>query len=194
MEVPIALSGSAGRWTGLRRLMFGKGDGDDSVRSRVATAAAPHRIGAICAAAGSAVRDSAPPPPRWRNWLLIVGLILSLALFFLPIPITVSVEQLSYSQPSRTSAPARWRRSRSGPMATSRARSPTERTTTFRRRPGPDLAPDRDGAACPAGGDVRFMIGRLTPRYSSTIAVVSHWVIAANADRQHQLAGTPNWR
>jgi cell division protease FtsH len=39
-----------------------------------------------------------PPPPRWRNWLLIVGLILSLALFFVPIPITGSVEQLSYSR------------------------------------------------------------------------------------------------
>lgn len=39
-----------------------------------------------------------PPPPRWRNWLLIAGLILSLALFFLPIPTTVGVEQLSYSQ------------------------------------------------------------------------------------------------
>lgn len=39
-----------------------------------------------------------PPPPRWRKWLLIVGMVLSLALFFLPIPITGSVEQLSYSQ------------------------------------------------------------------------------------------------
>jgi cell division protease FtsH len=39
-----------------------------------------------------------PPPPRWRNWLLIAGLVLSLALFFLPIPTTGSVEQLSYSQ------------------------------------------------------------------------------------------------
>jgi cell division protease FtsH len=39
-----------------------------------------------------------PPPPRWRNWLLIAGVILSVALFFLPIPTTGSVEQLSYSQ------------------------------------------------------------------------------------------------
>ena len=39
-----------------------------------------------------------PPPPRWRNWLLLVGVIVSLALFFLPISTTGNVEQLSYSQ------------------------------------------------------------------------------------------------
>jgi cell division protease FtsH len=39
-----------------------------------------------------------PPPPRWRNWLLIVGLILTVALFLLPIPTTGKVQQLSYSQ------------------------------------------------------------------------------------------------
>src|SRR5688500_14602649 len=39
-----------------------------------------------------------PPPPRWRKWLLIVGMVLSLALFFLPISTAGNVEQLSYSQ------------------------------------------------------------------------------------------------
>jgi cell division protease FtsH len=39
-----------------------------------------------------------PAPPRWRNWLLLVGVILTLVLLFLPIPITANVEQLSYSQ------------------------------------------------------------------------------------------------
>jgi len=39
-----------------------------------------------------------PPPPKWRNWLLVVGLILTLMQLFLPISITGNVEQLSYSQ------------------------------------------------------------------------------------------------
>jgi cell division protease FtsH len=39
-----------------------------------------------------------PPPPRWRNWLLIAGLILTVALFLIPIPSGGKVEQLSYSQ------------------------------------------------------------------------------------------------
>jgi cell division protease FtsH len=43
-------------------------------------------------------RPSAPVPPRWRNWLLLVGAVLTLALFFLPIPTKGNVEQLSYSQ------------------------------------------------------------------------------------------------
>ncbi len=51
---------------------------------------------------------SGPPPdqpaasaplaaPRWRNWLLVAGLLLTAALFLLPIP-TSNIEQLSYSQ------------------------------------------------------------------------------------------------
>jgi len=39
-----------------------------------------------------------PPPPRWRSWLLIVGLLVTVALFLLPVPTADKVEQLSYSQ------------------------------------------------------------------------------------------------
>jgi cell division protease FtsH len=39
-----------------------------------------------------------PPPPRWRNWLLILGLLVTVALFLLPVPTTGKVTQLSYSQ------------------------------------------------------------------------------------------------
>jgi cell division protease FtsH len=39
-----------------------------------------------------------PPPPRWRNWLLVAGLLLTGALFLLPIPTSSNVEQLGYSQ------------------------------------------------------------------------------------------------
>jgi cell division protease FtsH len=39
-----------------------------------------------------------PPPPAWRNWLLIVGLIVTVALFLVPLPTAGKVEQLSYSQ------------------------------------------------------------------------------------------------
>jgi cell division protease FtsH len=42
-----------------------------------------------------------PPPPRWRNWLLIVGLLVTVALFLLPVPSARKVEQLSYSQLKR---------------------------------------------------------------------------------------------
>jgi cell division protease FtsH len=46
-------------------------------------------------------RPSAPAPPaapRWRNWLLVVGLLLTLALWFLRIPTGSSPQQLSYTQ------------------------------------------------------------------------------------------------
>jgi cell division protease FtsH len=39
-----------------------------------------------------------PPPPRWRNWLLVVGLLVTVVLFLLPVPTSGKVEQLSYSQ------------------------------------------------------------------------------------------------
>jgi cell division protease FtsH len=39
-----------------------------------------------------------PPPPRWRNWLLVVGVLLTVALFLLPVPRASNVEQLSYTQ------------------------------------------------------------------------------------------------
>jgi cell division protease FtsH len=39
-----------------------------------------------------------PPPPAWRNWLLILGLLLTVALFLLPVPTGGKVEQLDYSQ------------------------------------------------------------------------------------------------
>jgi cell division protease FtsH len=39
-----------------------------------------------------------PPPPRWRSWLLPIGLLLTAALFLLPVPTAGKVEQLSYSQ------------------------------------------------------------------------------------------------
>jgi cell division protease FtsH len=32
-----------------------------------------------------------PPPPRWRSWLLIAGLLVTVALFLLPIPTTGKV-------------------------------------------------------------------------------------------------------
>jgi cell division protease FtsH len=39
-----------------------------------------------------------PPPPRWRNWLLPIGLLLTVALFLLPVPTAGKVEQLDYTQ------------------------------------------------------------------------------------------------
>jgi cell division protease FtsH len=39
-----------------------------------------------------------PPPPRWRTWLLVAGVVLTVALFLLPSPTSGKVEQLSYSQ------------------------------------------------------------------------------------------------
>jgi cell division protease FtsH len=36
-----------------------------------------------------------PPPPTWRNWLLVAGLLVTLALFFLP---SHGVQQIGYSQ------------------------------------------------------------------------------------------------
>jgi cell division protease FtsH len=39
-----------------------------------------------------------PPPPAWRSWLLIVGLLLTVALFLLPVPTAGKAEQLGYSQ------------------------------------------------------------------------------------------------
>jgi cell division protease FtsH len=42
-----------------------------------------------------------PPPPAWRNWLLIAGLVLTVALFLLPLPTAGKVQQLSYTQLKR---------------------------------------------------------------------------------------------
>jgi cell division protease FtsH len=42
-----------------------------------------------------------PAPPAWRNWLLILGLLVTVALFLVPVPTTGKVEQLSYSQLKR---------------------------------------------------------------------------------------------
>jgi cell division protease FtsH len=39
-----------------------------------------------------------PAPPRWRNWLLVAGLLLTVALFLLPVPSSSNVQQLSYTQ------------------------------------------------------------------------------------------------
>jgi cell division protease FtsH len=39
-----------------------------------------------------------PPPPRWRSWLLIAGLVLTVALFLLPVLTAGKVQQLGYSQ------------------------------------------------------------------------------------------------
>src|ERR1700716_495282 len=39
-----------------------------------------------------------PPPPRWRNWLLAAGVIVTLALFLLPLRSGTGAQQLSYSQ------------------------------------------------------------------------------------------------
>jgi cell division protease FtsH len=44
------------------------------------------------------VASAPPPPPRWRNWLLLIGLLLTGALFLLPIPTSSKAEQLGYSQ------------------------------------------------------------------------------------------------
>jgi cell division protease FtsH len=39
-----------------------------------------------------------PPSPRWRNWLLVAGVVLTVALFLLPAPSKGNVQQLSYSK------------------------------------------------------------------------------------------------
>ncbi|HEV3012286.1 MAG TPA: ATP-dependent zinc metalloprotease FtsH, partial [Actinomycetota bacterium] len=39
-----------------------------------------------------------PPPPRWRIWLLLAGLVVTVALFLIPVPSAGKVEQLSYSE------------------------------------------------------------------------------------------------
>ncbi len=39
-----------------------------------------------------------PSPPRWRNWLLGIGLLFTAALFLLPILTSSNVAQLGYSQ------------------------------------------------------------------------------------------------
>ena len=39
-----------------------------------------------------------PPPPRWRSWLLPIGLLLTVALFLLPLPTASKVQQLNYTQ------------------------------------------------------------------------------------------------
>jgi cell division protease FtsH len=44
------------------------------------------------------VAPAPPPPPRWRNWLLLIGLLLTGALSLLPIPTSSKAEQLGYSQ------------------------------------------------------------------------------------------------
>ena len=43
-------------------------------------------------------RPVSPPPPRWRNWLLFVGILLTAVLFLVPIPTSSNVTQLSYSE------------------------------------------------------------------------------------------------
>src|SRR5919201_3329319 len=48
--------------------------------------------------AGEKRQGPAPqPPPPWRNWLLFIGLVATLLLFFLPIGRS-TVTQLSYTQ------------------------------------------------------------------------------------------------
>jgi cell division protease FtsH len=39
-----------------------------------------------------------PTPPAWRNWLLPIGLLVTVVLFLLPVPTAHKVQQLSYSQ------------------------------------------------------------------------------------------------
>jgi cell division protease FtsH len=39
-----------------------------------------------------------PPPPRWRNWLLPLGLLVTVALLLVPVPTSGKPVQLSYSQ------------------------------------------------------------------------------------------------
>jgi cell division protease FtsH len=43
-------------------------------------------------------KPAPPPPPRWRNWLLPIGLLLTAALFFLPNMNQSTVHTLAYSQ------------------------------------------------------------------------------------------------
>jgi cell division protease FtsH len=43
------------------------------------------------------VAPAPPPPPKWRNWLLLAGVVVTLALFLLPMP-GQSVNKLNYSQ------------------------------------------------------------------------------------------------
>ena len=44
------------------------------------------------------VTPAPPPPPRWRNWVLVAGILLTAALFLVPIPTSSNVQQLSYTQ------------------------------------------------------------------------------------------------
>jgi cell division protease FtsH len=41
---------------------------------------------------------ASPPPPRWRRWLVVTGLVVTVALLLLPIPRSSAPEQISYSQ------------------------------------------------------------------------------------------------
>src|SRR4051794_29460558 len=44
-------------------------------------------------------RPAPPSPPKWRNWLLLAGVLVTLALFLLPLPMPGhSVGKLDYSQ------------------------------------------------------------------------------------------------
>ena len=60
--------------------------------------ATPHRHGLSGPPPDRPPSPAPPPPPAWRNWLLIVGLLVTVALFLLPVPTAGKVEQLSYSQ------------------------------------------------------------------------------------------------
>jgi hypothetical protein len=45
-----------------------------------------------------------PPPPAWRNWLLIGGLLVTVALFLLPVPTAGKVVQLVFGETSTGAA------------------------------------------------------------------------------------------
>ena len=44
------------------------------------------------------VKPAPPPPPRWRHWLLVAGLLVTVALFLVPTPTASKTEQLTYTQ------------------------------------------------------------------------------------------------
>ena len=68
------------------------------ITTRAGRWSAVHRTGS--AKSGPPPDRTVPPPPpappRWRNWLLVTGLLLTLALFLLPVGPTV--QQIGYSQ------------------------------------------------------------------------------------------------
>jgi cell division protease FtsH len=69
------------------------------ITMRAGPPSAEHRTGAVRSGPPDRPPPAPPPPaPRWRNWLLVAGLVLTVALFLLPTSTSGSVERLGYSK------------------------------------------------------------------------------------------------